>query len=438
MAGHLIHKFSHPCPKSELDIFQLPPTQTTILGGHHVEYRPLSTLTDAGPVEFFVSSGGDEYLDLNSSYLYVRLKVSNADDTNLAADADVGPENLLLHSLWSQMDLYLNDTLVTPSTNTYPYRAYLETLMSYGTDTKNTRLQNSLWYKDTKGHLEAAHNHNRGLQSRRRRVAESCVVELYGRPHLDLFQQDKLFVNGVALKMKLVRSRDAFCLHSNADGVAFKVKLVDVSLFVRKVKVAPSVQMAHALALEKGTAKYPVQRVVTKIFAVPQGNMQINKENLFLGQLPQRLVIGLIHNQAFHGQYGRNPYNFLHLDVNYLALHIDGRQIPAKPLTPDFARGLYARSYFTLFEAVGKSQGDEGNDITYDDYSEGYTLFAFDLTPDEAAGGGHAQLIKHGNLRLEIHFANPLPNTVNVVAHGEFQSLIEVDKHRNVLVDFST
>ncbi|KAK7500205.1 hypothetical protein BaRGS_00008428 [Batillaria attramentaria] len=438
MAGQLMHDLSRPCPKSELDIFQVPPTQTTIVEGQYVEHRPLSTLTDAGPVEFYVSSGGEDYLDLNSTYLYVQLKLVNADDSNLAADANVGPENLLLHSLWSQVDLYLNNTLVTPSTNTYPYRAYLETLLSHGSDAKHTRLQTSLWYKDTKGHMNAAHNHNAGLAARRRRVAESRTIELLGRPHLDLFQQDKLLINGVNLKIKLVRSRDAFCLHSTTDAAAFKVRLLDVSLFVRKVKVAPSVQMAHSLALEKGTAKYPMQRAVTKIFAVPQGNMQIQKENMFLGQLPRRLVIGLIHNQAFHGHYAENPYNFLHLNLNYLALHVDGRQIPAKPLQPNFTQSLYARSYLSLFEAVGKVQSDEGNDVTYEDYGAGYTLFAFDLTPDEAADVGHAQLVKHGNLRLEIHFANPLPHTINVVAHGEFQSLLEVDKHRNVLVDFAT
>lgn len=440
MAGHyLLHNHSHVCTKSELDIFEIGPTQTAVLEGQRVEHRPLSSIADGGPVEFFISSSDEFYLDLNSSYLYVRLKITNADGSNLAQDSDVGPENLLLHSLWSQIDLFLNDVLVTASTNTYPYKAYLQTLLSYGREAKQTRLQTSLWHKDTRGQLDAAHNNNAGLAARRRRVSESRTIELIDRPHLDLFHQDKLFLNGVNLKMKLTRSRDSFCLHSTIDGAAFKVKLESVSLFVRKVKVSPSIQMGHSLALEKGSAKYPIVRTVTKMFAVPEGGMQINQENVFLGQLPDRLVLGMIQNQAFHGQYRLNPFNFLHLNLNFLTLHVGGRQVPAVPLQPNFAQNLYVRSYLALFEAVGKSHGDTGNDISYDEFSQGFTLYAFDLSPDGAAGcGGHSQLIKHGNVRLEAHFAQPLPHSINVVVHGEFQALIEIDKHRHVLCDFPT
>ena len=59
---------------------------------------------------------------------YVKDKVTQANGHNLAAGADVGPVNLFLHSLFSQVDISLNGTLITSSTNTYPYRAMLETL----------------------------------------------------------------------------------------------------------------------------------------------------------------------------------------------------------------------------------------------------------------------------------------------------------------------
>ena len=41
------------------------------------------------------------------------------------------PVNNWLHSLFSQVDVYLNDTLVTPSSNTYPFRASVDTVLSY-------------------------------------------------------------------------------------------------------------------------------------------------------------------------------------------------------------------------------------------------------------------------------------------------------------------
>ena len=100
-----------------------------------------------------------------------------------------------------------------------------------------------------------------------------------------------------------------------------KVKMEDVALFVRKVKV---VQLNHIRGRERMSAKYPVCRVETKVFSIPKHNMMANQENLFLGQLPKRLVIGMVENKTFNGDNDKNPYNFKHFDVNYLALHVDG------------------------------------------------------------------------------------------------------------------
>ena len=58
--------------------------------------------------------------------------------------------NLFLHSLFSQVDISLNGTLITASTNTYPYRA-METLLSYGNDAKTSQLTSAMFYKDTAG-----------------------------------------------------------------------------------------------------------------------------------------------------------------------------------------------------------------------------------------------------------------------------------------------
>ena len=43
-------------------------------------------------------------------------------------------------------------------------------------------------------------------------------------------------------------------------------------------------------------------------------------------------------------------------------------------------------AYSTLFSGTGKLQKDEGIDNIRVDYSNSYTLYAFDLTPDLAKG----------------------------------------------------
>ena len=437
----LVHPLSCACGKSELELFAVPPTQTAINSSQWMEYRPITSLTDTGPIEFVITGSGEEYVDLSETYLQVTAKIvkptggdleQTLDDNGTinGTDADVGPVNLWLHSLFSQVDVSLNDRLVTPSMNTYPYRAYLETLLSYGPAAKESYLSAALWYKDSVGHQEDRSS-NQGFKKRQYWTIGSNQVTLIGRPHLDLCFQDRIMLNGVDIKMRLAQSKDSFNLMG--DG---HVKIEDVSLFVPKVEVDPSAQLDHIKGLERMAAKYPVSRVETKVFSVPKGNRMANQENLFLGQLPKRLVIGMIDNKAFNGDKTKNPYNFQHFDADYLALHIDGKQVPSKPLTPDFDHGLCTRGYASLFTSTGFMGHDRGNQISCEEYSRGFTLFAFDLTAD-LDDGGHFQLVKQGNLRLELHFKTPLPETINVIVYAEFDNVIEVDKARNVIFDYS-
>ena len=127
-----VHHESSECTKLELDLFTIPATQTSIHKGQWIEYHPLSNITDTGPIEFNVSGTGEEYLDLARTQLYVKAKITKANGTALDADTQVGPVNLFLHSLFSQVDVSLNERLISASTNTYPYRAMIESLLNYG------------------------------------------------------------------------------------------------------------------------------------------------------------------------------------------------------------------------------------------------------------------------------------------------------------------
>ena len=435
-----VHPSSCECTKSELDLFNVPPTQTAIESSQWIEHRPLTSLSAGAPVEFVITGSGEEYIDLSETYLQVTAQITKSNNGDLVtknaagadgADVGIGPVNNWLHSLFSQVDVSLNERLVTPSTNTYPYRAYLETLLTYGPAAKYSQLTGSLWYKDKAGYMDSVTADNTGFKERQKWIENSRCVTMIGRPHLDLCFQDRLMLNGVDMKMRFVRSKDAFNLMGNG-----KVVIRDMSLFVRKVKVHPSLQLGHIKALDRSTAKYPVKRVETKVFSIPKGNMSANQENLFLGQLPKRVVIGLVNNTAFSGNVAENPFNFKHFDIDFLALYVDGAQVPSKPLQPDFEGGNHMRSYVSLFSGTGLMCRDQGNDISRDEYGKGYTLFAFDLTPD-LSDAGHFHLLKHGNLRLELHFKNALAVTVNAIVYAEFDNVIEIDKARNVLFDYS-
>jgi hypothetical protein len=303
----------------------------------------------------------------------------------------------------------------------------LETLLSYGPAAKHSQLTSALYYKDTSQFLEEGNpldpnGLNVGLKKRHSFIDNGRAIDLLGCIHSDLFFQDKYLPSDVGLRIRLVRSKDAFCLMSNVPADAHKVKILDCKLFVRKVKLSPSVFLAHAKALENSNAKYPVRRVICKTFTVPRGNLDFTQENLFSGQLPTRLVIGCVDNDSFNGTYTKNPFNFKHYHLSQLKLYLDGQQQHhVKPLEPNYTNGQYIGAYMSLFSGTGKQQKDEGNDIDRSDYPGGFAnaIYAFDLRPD-LAEEGHFNLAREGNVRVDIKFANALAATINVIAYTEF------------------
>ncbi|XP_033639092.1 uncharacterized protein F54H12.2-like [Asterias rubens] len=202
----LLHDHSEECTKSELDLFTLPPTQTSIEKGQYVEYHPISNIADGGPIQFYVPGSSEEYIDPSQTQLYVKVKVTKGDGTDIIDTDVVGPCNLLLQTLFSQVDVTLNERLISASTPTYPYRAMIETLLTYDKGAKTSQLTASGWSKDTAGKTDNVNctaseaETNAGLKTRRKRILNSRIIDLIGPIHGDLFCQDKHFINGVDLK----------------------------------------------------------------------------------------------------------------------------------------------------------------------------------------------------------------------------------------------
>ena len=209
----------------------------------------------------------------------------------------------------------------------------IETLLSYGEDAKTSQLTSALFYRTQAGTMDSVNVgdnvalRNDGLVKRRAIGSESRESDMMGRLHADIFFQDRYMLNEVGVKIKLIRSKNAFCVMGTGKAVT-----THASLFVRKFKLMPSVFLAHAETLKRGTAKYPIRRVVCKSSAIPRHCLDVSHDKLFSGQLHTRIVIGLVSNQAFIGHAESNPFNFQHFSLSEIALYLDvSNNTPSDP-----------------------------------------------------------------------------------------------------------
>ncbi|XP_077870053.1 uncharacterized protein F54H12.2-like [Saccoglossus kowalevskii] len=202
-----VHEHSCECAKTELDPFTIPPTQTSIEKGSYEEVNPLTNIAD-GPIEFVIPLTGSDYIDIGSMLLHIKAKITNANGSNLAANATVATANLWLHSLFNQIDVYLNGKQILDASPTYSYRAMIETLLNYGGDAKSTQIGAAIFEKDTAGKMNVA---NPRADDGDADMGLSKTADMIGRIHGDIFFQPKYLLNGVEVRLKLHRSKNQFC-----------------------------------------------------------------------------------------------------------------------------------------------------------------------------------------------------------------------------------
>ena len=128
---------------SELSLYDLPSTQTSVKELQDEEVRSISQVSSDGLFEFRINAQNSlDYLDLKNTQIYVE----KSDGTDLTTEK-VGPANLFLQSLFSTVEVTLQNK-ATITCNYNSYRAYIRTLLKYGQDVLSSHIKSRGWLID--------------------------------------------------------------------------------------------------------------------------------------------------------------------------------------------------------------------------------------------------------------------------------------------------
>ena len=131
MTDLVAHARSAGVHNPRLDMFTTPPTHLSMSSQREVRINPFNT--GINPVTFQIDPQED-FIDMNESFFEVELVVKTAAGGNIAQATLVGLANNLVHTLFKQINVRLNGTLISPQTDTYHYKAYIEALLNYDRD----------------------------------------------------------------------------------------------------------------------------------------------------------------------------------------------------------------------------------------------------------------------------------------------------------------
>lgn len=437
MASHAVAMLN-----SGFDYYDPLKIQSSIEDQFTVEVTPVNAIQANTPFEFFVVGGEGEanYIDPAGCVFkfHVRVRADAADP--VAAD-EVSCIQNLAHSMFQRIELYANDKLINDPNGLYPYRAYFADVLSRGTESQKQWMALQGWFNREDGadmeNYRTTTDAKSAIQTARNGImGKGETMILLMRPHLELFNSDKFIPPGIKLRIKFTPSPNNFILKKGAGTKVLSLEFVDAKFYCQFVKATHVQHLSVIEALRKvGPLRINMNRVMMKHMIIATGSTTANLDNIYFGPIPNRIIMAMVADSSLGGTVTSNPFNFTNFTLNYLALYVNGKLVPNPPYQPDWGKGDYKREYFGTLQALNKTFSEQPVPVTLTEFSAGYNIYVFDLTPDHNSQTSISDQ-GAGTVRVMLRFKTALTAATTVLLHAEYDAYIEIDQFKNVTGNF--
>ena len=133
---------------TDLALFEPPEVETGTEKREWIVVRPINQLTEGAAIEFNIPGTSMTYIDLKNLLLSVRVKIVKADGSDLVEEDRVALANNSLHTIFSQVDVNVQQQPTSEVGANYAYKAYLDTLLDCRSEHD---LECQLFFKDRSG-----------------------------------------------------------------------------------------------------------------------------------------------------------------------------------------------------------------------------------------------------------------------------------------------
>ena len=241
---------------------------------------------------------------------------------------------------------------------------------------------------------------------------------LYGKLGIDFFSTTELLYPNMKIRLRLIRARPIFNMIS--DNPIVSLGIVDCSFYSRRIALKDDYHKKKMDMLVYAPVEYNSLENLAKTFIIPARQNQFIQEKIFKNAPIRRVAIAMNTSSAFTGSFTENPFWYQQFDLRQIRILRGGQPIV------DFDTADNCRLYVTTMKAMNFQDGIPS--IPIDDFKNHYVL-VFDLTSmQDATKNFHFPELVGEPLRLELNFTNPLENVTELIVLGERMSSVAVDK----------
>ena len=439
----------------EIDLHSTLPTQTAIKGGKFQIINVRNAIERKGLISFRIVSGDNQFIDPYNTYVLITSSIKNPEGGNIparAADAhnpmcNVLPVNGLGTAWFKKINVKLNGTTVSFDGNMYSHRADIENRLSYPDTVKKGHLS-MMGFDEEVGAFDGIDNADIHWDDAnpaqhaypvilRRYLRGKASKNMYtiSRIHSEIFEQTKLLPPNTILDVDFDRHDSDFLTKHNDRN--YILKMESCELLTRLVDMDEEITAEiDSVSISGRSMLYPVRRVKMMYYSCGANVVDLSNFNLLTTEgnlLPRRIIVVMVREDAVHGNYNRDPFNYQHFSLAEFSLKVGSEQIPLPELkcNMDNDRNDILRPLFSALLANHSLFSNEELGINPSNYRNGSVFLAWDLSQMPPGQSFEMTQEKPVSLILKLRRANDF--VINVIVYSEYDSEIEMMNNRKVI-----
>jgi len=320
-SGVLAESSTVPSTSFIENLFWDPPTDSGFSQVSIQRFVPTTGLIEhTGQVDFILPAlkAPNVYL-IQNLMMQATVKIVDGDGKLPLKTDNVDPVNNMLPSLFESLQMSINDVIISPSGTNYAYKDFIQTVLSYGSDSQAS-LQCKGFFNDIPFYTnEILGNQNYNMKTqffRADRLANSdfkpkgatFLVKVYH----DFGTAQKFLPPNTNVSLKFKLSSDKFyLLKLPEDTKNYHFVITDFCLYCPVGILSQRMCTDLYAKWSRENIKYYYDRLVVKAIAVPKGKQDFLTENLFPdNENPSRIFFMFVESDAMVGSYMKSPFAF--------------------------------------------------------------------------------------------------------------------------------
>ena len=257
------------------------------------------------------------------------------------------------------------------------------------------------------------------------------------RIHSEIFEQPKLPPPNTVLDIDFDRHDSDFLLLTKHNNRNYILKMESCEPLTRLVDMDEEITAEiDSVSISGRNMLYPVRRVKMMYYSCGANVVDLSNFNLLTMEgnlLPCRIIVVMVREDAVHGNYNRDPFNYQHFNLAEFSLKVGSEQIPLPKLkcNMDDDSNDILRPLFSALLANHSLFSNEELGINPSNYRNGNVFLAWDLSQMPPGQSFEMTQEKPVSLILKLRRANNF--VINVIVYSEYDSEVEMMNNRKVI-----